>query len=204
MVTRRHLLGALGAALALPALSRPARADALSLERISGYLNGLRSVRTGFTQINDDGTISTGTLYIRRPGRARFEYDPPNRALVLAGGGQLAIFDPKSNVPPEQYPLARTPLKLILGTDIDLARADMVVARRFDGTATTIVAQDPDNPDLGTIELVFTGPPVELRQWVITGSDGVRTTVILGGLEEVADLPAGLFSIPGEMAERGL
>ncbi|RMD91487.1 MAG: outer membrane lipoprotein carrier protein LolA [Alphaproteobacteria bacterium] len=198
-LTRRTLL----ASLAALALAGPARAEPLSLDDISAYLNGLKAVKTGFTQIDDDGMISTGTLYIRRPGRARFEYDPPNRALVMAGGGTLAIFDDKSNLPPEQYPLARTPLKLILGRNIDLSRANMVVAHRSDGTTTSVVAQDPERPELGTIELVFTGPPVELRQWIITSSDGSRTTVILGGLEEVEDLPAGLFSIQWAMEERG-
>lgn len=89
-------------------------AEKLSLNEISKYLNALKSAKGAFTQINDDGTISTGTIYIRRPGRARFEYNPPDEALVVAGGGQLAIFDNKSNQPPEQYPLKRTPLNLIL------------------------------------------------------------------------------------------
>ena len=71
----------------------PAVAEKLSLNAISKYLNGLSTVKGAFTQINDDGTISTGTIYIKRPGRVRFEYDPPEAALVMAGGGQVAIFD---------------------------------------------------------------------------------------------------------------
>lgn len=199
MITRRTLLGGLAAAVTV----QPALAAPLSLSQLSAYLNSLRTVKTGFTQIADDGTISTGTLFIRRPGRARFEYDPPDKTLVMAGGGQVAVFDPKSNVPPEQYPLNQTPLKLILARNVNLARANMVMAHRSDGTTTSVVAQDPEHPDLGNIELVFSGPPVELRQWVITGSDGARTTVILGGLNAVGSLPAGLFSIPQEVARRG-
>lgn len=199
MTTRRSLL----ASLAAFAVAAPAAAAPLSLGEISAYLNGLTAAKAGFTQIDDDGMISTGTLYLHRPGRARFEYDPPNAALVIAGGGTVAIFDAKSNTPPEQYPLARTPLKLILGRNIDLERSRMVVAHRSDGTTTSVVAQDPEHPELGTIELVFTGPPVELRQWIITNADGSRTTVILGGLERTETLPAGLFSIQWAMEERG-
>jgi len=177
-------------------------AEQLTLDQISKYLNGLKSVKGAFTQINWDGTISTGTIFIRRPGRVRFEYDPPEEALVMAGGGQLAIFDAKSNQPPEQYPLKRTPLNLILKRNVDLGQANMVVGHEFDGTSTSVVAQDPDNPEHGSIRLVFSGPPVELRQWVITGADGTETTVVLGDMESGVQLPASLFSIPTEIEKR--
>ncbi len=181
----------------------PARAaEELSLDQISRYLNGLRTVQTDFTQINADGSISTGTIYISRPGKARFEYNPPNEALVIAGGQQLAIFDPKSNDGPTQYPLKRTPLKLILARDIDLTREDMVVGREFDGIATTITAQDPDNPEYGTITMTFTDSPIELRQWVVTDDVGDQTTVVLGVLNEVPDLSLDLFNINREIARR--
>ncbi len=190
--------------LALIALSLPAAAAGkLSLNEISRYLNSLTTVQGEFTQINDDGTISTGTIYIKRPGRIRFEYDPPERSLVMAGGGQVAIFDHKSNQPPEQYPLARTPLHLILERNVNLSRRNMVVGHSFDGTATTVKAQDPEHPDYGTIELVFTGDPVQLRKWIIKGSDGSKTTVVLGDTRQGTALASALFSIPTEMGKRG-
>jgi len=179
-----------------------ALADPLSLGAISRYLNGLSTAQGGFTQINDDGTISTGQIYIRRPGRIRFEYNPPDEALVMAGGGQVAIFDSKSNQPPEQYPLKRTPLNLILQRRVDLGRAGMVVGHTTDGTKTNVIARDPENPEIGTIQLVFTGPPVELRQWIIEGSDGSRTTVVLGDMKFGGGIPAIKFSIPSEIQSR--
>lgn len=198
--TRRFMLATPLLLAAMPASA----AEKLSLNQISNYFNGLRTAKGGFTQINDDGSISTGTLYIRRPGRARFEYDPPAEALVMAGGGQVAIFDAKSNQPPEQYPLKRTPLNLILMQKVDLARANMVVGHDFDGTTTSVTAQDPENPEYGNIRMVFSGPPVQLRQWVITNGDGSETTVILRDLDNAAQLETSLFSIPTEIDKRGL
>ena len=96
----------------------------------------------------------------------------------------------------------RTPLTLILERNVDLGRRDMVVGHSYDGTATSVVAQDPDNPEFGSIRLVFTGPPVQLRQWVITGSDGSETTVILRDTQEGAQMAATLFSIPIEVQKR--
>ena len=177
-------------------------ADKLSLSQISRYLNGLRTVQGAFTQINDDGSVSGGQIFIHRPGRVRFEYQ--DRALVMAGGGQVAIFDPKSNQPPEQYPLRRTPLNLILKNNVSLGRENMVVGHSFDGTTTSVTAQDPEHPEYGNIRMVFTGPPVELRQWVITNQDGSQSTVILRDVVRDASLRPSLFSIPTEMQRRGL
>jgi len=169
-------------------------AEQLSLNEISGYLNAMTTAKTSFTQINDDGSLSTGKLYIHRPGRMRFEYDPPDSGTVVAGAGSVAIFDSKSNQPPETYPLKRTPLSVILARRVDLTRANMVVGHGFDGTTTVIQTQDPENPDYGNLELMFTGNPVELRKWVVHDSAGGRTTVILGALETGMRLPIKLFS----------
>jgi outer membrane lipoprotein-sorting protein len=180
----------------------PAWAAKISLAALSDYLNGLTTVESDFTQINSDGSISTGKIYIKRPGRVRFEYAPPDRSLVIAGGQQVAIFDAKSNQPPEQYPLKRTPLNLILAEKIDLARASMVVGHTEDGTSTRVRAQDPEHPEYGSIELVFTGSPVELRQWVITDDLGAQTTVILGELRKGGEMGARLFDITAETTAR--
>ena len=184
------------------ALALPAAAERISLGALSRYLNGFETAKAQFTQINADGTLSTGTLYMHRPGRVRFEYDPPDNALVLAGGGQVAVFDPKSNTPPEQYPLSRTPLSLILARTVDLGRSGMVVAHDSDGPTTSVTAQDPEHPEIGTIRLVFTADPVELRQWVITDDVGAQTTVVLGALEKGVSLGSGLFNIVQETERR--
>lgn len=168
-------------------------AEKLSLAQISAYLNGFKTAQSPFTQINDDGSLSTGTLYLSRPGKARFEYDPPNSAIVVAGAGTVVIHDPKSNQPPESYPLNRTPLSIILAERVDLGRAHMVVAHGFDGTSTIVTAQDPENPDYGSIDLMFTDNPVELRKWVIHDGGGGQTTVILGALETGIELRGSLF-----------
>ena len=194
----RFLLAA--ALMALSAL--PAAAEKLSLNEISRYLNGLTTLQAAFTQINADSTISTGTIMIQRPGRARFDYNPPNETLVIAGGGQLGVFDGKSNTGPEQYPLKETPLNLILAANVNLARSGMVVRHSYDGTATTVTAQDPDHPDYGNIQLMFTASPVELRQWVITDSGGAQTTVILGELTKGMRFPTATFSINAERDKR--
>ena len=164
----------------------PAAAQKLSLNQISQYLNSIQSAKSPFTQINGDGSISTGTIYIKRPGKARFEYNPPEQALVLAWSGAVYIFDRKVGGQPETYPLSQTPLSIILARNVNLGRAGMVTGHGYDGTATTVTAQDPKRPEYGSIQMKFTGNPVELRQWIITDGNGSKTTVVLGGLQKTS------------------
>jgi len=195
-------LRALLAPFALVALSAPAFADKIPLGDLSAYLNSLATVQSDFTQVNADGTVSLGKIFIKRPGRVRFEYAPPDKSLVLASAETVAIFDAKSNQPPEEYPLRRTPLNLILAPRIDLGRAKMVVGHKEVENTTRVVAQDPEHPEYGTIELVFTADPIALRQWVITDDLGQQTTVILGELTPVSNLAASLFNIVEEKSRR--
>jgi outer membrane lipoprotein-sorting protein len=188
--------------LALATLALPASAQAIPLAELSRYFNGFSTAEAQFTQVNPDGTLSTGRVFIRRPGRMRFEYDPPENSLVIAAGGTLAVFDPRSNAGPNEYPLARTPLNLILAPQVDLTRARMVVAHRAEGPTTVVVAQDPDNPEYGTLQMVFSAQPTELRQWRVTDDAGRETTVILGDLRTGGNLAPRLFDIVAEQAAR--
>ena len=204
MMNRRTALMAPLLALGFaPFAARPLWAEPIPLAQLSAYLNGLTTAEADFTQINADGSISKGRLYIRRPGRVRFEYAPPDRSLVMAGGGQVAIFDAKSNQPPEQYPLRRTPLNLILAERVDLGAARMVVGHYEAQDGTRVVAQDPQAPEYGTIELVFARDPVALTSWVITDDLGNRTTIVLDRMVTGMNLPASLFNITLETERRG-
>ena len=190
---------ALSLALILGATSAWAQ-DKLPLSAISDYFNELKTAQGSFSQINDDGTVSTGMLYLHRPGRMRFEYDPPNSGVVLAGGSRVTIYDPKSNQPPETYALKRTPLSVILARTVDLSRANMVVGHGTEGDLTVVRAQDPENPEYGFIDLMFSADPIALRKWVIHDGAGSQTTVILDDLKTGMPLSANLFSGQGGSA----
>ncbi len=194
---KRRLFLTLAATLTVTGL--PAMAQQLSLNQVSAYLNGLQTAQGGFTQINADGTLSTGQIYIKRPGRIRFEYNAPDNSLVMAGGGQVAIFDPRSNTGPDRYPLNQTPLKIILDRNVDFGAARMVTGHTSDGTTTTVTAQDPDHPEYGTIQMVFTANPVELRQWIVTDDVGSQTTVILNDMTAGGSINDIKFNITSEM-----
>ncbi|KAA2313387.1 outer membrane lipoprotein carrier protein LolA [Pseudooceanicola sediminis] len=174
------------------AMALPATAAPISLSAISKYLNGMTTAEAKFTQIAGDNSVSTGTLYIKRPGRMRFEYDPPEATRVIASAGAVKIFDPKTEST-ETYPLSRTPLSIILDSNVDLGRANMVTDHREQGPSTVVRAQDPEHPEYGFIEMVFTDNPVELRQWVVHDDSGSQTTIALGELRTGMNLSTTLF-----------
>ena len=180
----------------------PVAAEKISLNEISSYFNAMTTAEAPFSQMTDEGETSTGRLFIRRPGRMRFEYDPPEKTLVVVGGGQVAVFDPKSRDEPLRFPLRHSPLNLVLEREVDLAQRNMVVAHFEAESQTAVTLQDPENPDYGFIQLIFTDNPVQLRQWIVQDNSGGRTQIILDSLTEGGRLSNVLFNIQHEMQKR--
>ena len=183
-------------------LAAPAYAEKISLAQISSYFNKLSTAQANFTQFNDDKSISTGKLIIKRPGRIRFEYELPSLALVIVGGGQVAVFDPKANEGPTRFPLSQTPMKIILKNKVDLGQEDMVVGHMVDGLNTLLILQDPKHPNRGTIQLIFSENPIKLRQWIIDDNVGNVTKVIIGDWNEGQRISNVLFNIQAEIQKR--
>ena len=84
-----------------------------------------------------------------------------------------------------------------------LGRAEMVVGHGEVENTTRVIAQDPENPEYGTIELIFSHDPVALTSWVITDDLGNRTTVVLDRMVLGGDIPSSLFNITIETQKRG-
>ena len=183
-------------------LAAPAHAEKISLAQISSYFNKLSTAQANFTQFNDDKSISTGKLIIKRPGRIRFEYELPSLALVIVGGGQVVVFDPKANEGPTRFPLSQTPMKIILKNKVDLGQEDMVVGHTVDGLNTLLTLQDPKHPNRGTIQLIFSENPIKLRQWIIDDNVGNVTKVIIGDWTEGQRISNVLFNIQAEIQKR--
>lgn len=190
-------------ALAMALLASPVSAERISLPELSTYINTIDADKARFEQVNSDGSRVTGTLYLRRPGRARFEYDPPNEdTLVLAGGGSVAIFDGRGSARPDKYPLRRTPLNLILSRNVDLTRTSMVTGHGEQDGRTIVQAQDPDHPEYGKIYLYFDNSPLRLSEWLIISEFGEQTRVILEPFTPVNRMSPQLFDIDRETARR--
>ena len=87
--------------------------------------NGVTTLEGNFVQVGHDGELSEGQFYLRRPGRIRFEYQPPNQALVIADGTWVGVYDTRLNTL-DRIPLGQTPLSILLKKRVDLRRENAV------------------------------------------------------------------------------
>ncbi|MFD1880652.1 LolA family protein [Paracoccus pacificus] len=196
MKTLRRLAAPAAALVLSLGMSLPAMAEKIPLNEISRYLNSIKTAAADFTQVNSNGSVQKGKLYIHRPNRVRFEYAGKDKSLVLASAGQVAVFDAKSDQGPQQYPLSQTPLSIILAENVNLGRAKMVTGYTERKNTTVVTAQDPANPQYGNIQMVFSANPTTLRQWVITDNAGKKTTVVLGDMQTGVTIKPSAFAIP--------
>lgn len=190
---RRALLLAAG----LLALSRHARAalppgDRELVARIEAWLQGITTLRARFTQLAPDGRMSTGRVFLHRPGRLRFDYDPPSKLMLIATDWRLVLVDSAAkqvNV----LPLAQTPLAFLLDEEVRLSGAIEVrsLERRAGEIALEVVRAA--EPDQGRVVLVFAQDPLELRRWAVTDPQGLTTTLLLEEPELGIALDPALF-----------
>jgi outer membrane lipoprotein-sorting protein len=189
---RRFLLGL--AALPPPAVAltpRPAAAqpapplserDRADIARVEAYLNGLRTLRARFLQIAQNGASAEGTAWIWRPGRMRFEYDPPEPLLLVASHGQFMLYDRELRQP-STVPVSATPLAFLLRENLRLA-GDITPTRvERGGSFLRVTLHRTGAPAEGRLTLVFQDYPIELRQWQVVDAQARETRVSLSRIE---------------------
>ena len=198
-LTRRTLAFALAALpLAAPALAaRPqiaplTEAERALVDKATAYLQGLTEAKAHFTQTDARGGVSQGTLYLQRPGKARFAYDPPSGLLVVADGHNVSIANSQLKTF-DRYPLMATPLSIFLARQVRLDKGIVIsnVSRMADGFSIT--ARDGKKEAEGQITLTFSDNPMALAGWTVTDAQGASTRIRLTGLDRAGGLDQSLF-----------
>lgn len=163
--------------------------------RVSAYLSSLRTLAGNFVQVGPDGSRSTGEFYIQKPGKVRFEYDPPSPIAMISDGSSLVVRDTKLATQ-DVYPLAQTPLRYLLSDRIDLMRDTNVVAVTSDDLYISVTIEEKQAL-VGTSRLMLMVGVKDgkLKQWTITDPQGYDTTVAIYNLNATAKLDPALFKI---------
>ena len=175
------------AALAQSGLSEADRAD---VARIEDYLNGFSSLQSRFIQVGPRGDVAVGDFFLRRPGKLRFQYDPPVPLLVVADGFRLILHDSELNHT-NAWPVAATPLAPLLKETVDFSGFE--AAMRRDPGVLRLTLVDPEHADEGSVTLVFQDQPLALRQWVVVDARKMSTVVTLDSISYEPDLANALF-----------
>ena len=190
-MVRRSVL-ALGLLFPFAAHAQSTPQDRTDLARVETYLNSLRNLHSRFLQVAPNGATSEGQAWLSRPGRLRFQYDPPSPFLLVGGSGLLVFYDAKlkqtSNIP-----LDSTPLGILLQDNLRLSGEVTVtkVARPPGQLQVSLVRTR--SPQDGTLTLIFADQPLALRQWVVLDAQRQETRVTLYNVEMGGTFDPKLF-----------
>ncbi len=169
---------------------KEARAE--DIERAEKYLQDMKTAQARFVQTTHDGTQLVGTFYLSRPGKLRFEYDPPIENFVVADGAFIYFYDADLE---EQTnaPIQTTLANFFLRKDFSLSD-DLIVkeAKEAAGLLQITVIQ-AEEPDAGSITFAFGTKPFELKKWRVIDGQGLITEVELFYLKTGVALDSSLF-----------
>lgn len=202
LVGRRNALAA-GLMFAAAAAVFPGSAGAVATaetggstaiaQKIADHFSAIRTMEGKFVQFGPTGQQTGGTFYIERPGKLRFNYEPPSNFKVIADGNSVVINNPRLKTW-EAFPLSKTPLKLLLDKHIDLT-GDEVLSVQSEPDLTTIKLRNKTLFGNSTVTMMFDPKTYDLKQWTITDPRGKNTTVMIFNVQEGVKIDPSLFKI---------
>jgi len=166
--------------------------DRETLARLVDYLNRIDTLKSRFVQVSSNGAYAEGDLYLDRPGRMRFEYDPPHPALLIANGVTLLYYD-RELKQATFLPLWETPLWFLIREEIDLDEGVELKGIERGAATIRVTLQLSEDGGEGQVTLVFGDRPVSLHSWEIEDAQGIMTQVSLVNPQFGATVEDSLF-----------
>lgn len=177
--------------------SQPGLAESLSgapkkaeIEKAENYLKSLNTARAGFIQQSHNGFQASGTFYLDRPGKLRFDYE--NDDFIVADGFLIYFYDAELQ---EQThaPIGQTLADFLLRKDLAL-NDEIIVEDVFKNKDFSVLTlKQAEDEGAGSLELVFTNNPYQIVQWRVTDAQGLITNVELHNLRTGVELSDTLF-----------
>ncbi|MBX6323048.1 MAG: outer membrane lipoprotein carrier protein LolA [Rhodospirillaceae bacterium] len=195
------LVPAFGAETPAPTGTQLSARDQQDIDRVEAYLNGIKTMKARFQQFSQQGGLTRGWIFLRRPGQVRVQYDPPTPVVLVSDGTMVNYYDSELDQL-NQVPLSSSPLWFLLRPNVRLNR-DVTVNRieRAPG-ALKITLTQTDEPDTGAVSLVFRDPPLELMHWYIRDQQGQEIQVALYDTQFDVPLENALFQTPRTRRQR--
>ena len=184
MFSASFLARALVPAVAIVGVAGPGMASpATDLRAVENHLAQTQTLVSDFTQTDGKNRQLTGTLSLKRPGRIRFEYGRGANMLLVANGKMLSFIDYEVGQK-NSWPVAKSPLAVLLSANPELGRIARVVPSN-DPRVVVVRARDARRPEFGTLVLAFTrgaGPAgLKLEGWTAIDAQNKTTRVRLSG-----------------------
>lgn len=148
------------------------------VSKIEAFVNSITTIEADFVQMSGNGGFARGTLYLQRPGRMRFEYDPPTPYLLVSDGTFFIFVD--TELEQVTYlPLSQTPAHLLLRENFSLSEGLILTGFKEEGSVVKVEVADSGEPDLGRLTLTFNRNPLSLKSWTVLDPQAQRIQVTL-------------------------
>lgn len=176
-----------------PAVAPLASPDlAAAVEKAETYLRGLKTAKSRFLQTAPNGKQAIGTFYLNRPGKLRFEYDPPIKDFVVADGFFIYFYDGKLGEQ-SNAPIGQTLADFLLRPELKLSGDIKVTEGRRSGGLLMLTLTQAEDPAAGSLVLGFEEQPMRLKKWRVIDATNAVVEVELFQVEENIPLQSGLF-----------
>lgn len=187
--------------LAAPAAALT-EAETAAVKKAESYLNAMGSLQARFLQVNPDGSVAEGDLFVSRPGKMRINYDPPTQMLVVADGVWFIYVDKEVNEA-SYIDLDESPAGLMLKQNLSFTGPGVILKDVKLGPGTVeITAAQAKNEAQGRVTFVFADAPFELRQWRVIDPQNKEVTVTLFDAKAGVPLDKNLFVYAKPDAQR--
>lgn len=163
-----------------------------TIARVEKYLTGLTTIISDFTQVAPDGSIATGKFYLQRPGKMRWQYNPPTPVLMVADGKVLTYYDYELQQV-NYIRLDSTIISFLAQKDIRFDRNVGIMDVKQENNVIRVKLAQKEKSDEGTLTLEFSDKPLAIRNMVITDATQQVTTVSLNHATYGSALDAEMF-----------
>lgn len=157
---------------------------AAEIKRVESYLSSISSVVSDFGQLSADGTKATGKFFLKRPGKMRWQYNPPTPVLLVSNGKVVTYYD--AGLDQVTYVgVDDTLAGFIAQKDIRLESASTHLTNfevANDGTIRATVVQKK-KPTEGSLTLEFGDKPLQIKGMTTVDAAGSRTVVTFTNLQ---------------------
>lgn len=163
-----------------------------TIARVENYLSGLTSIISEFTQVAPDGALTSGKFFLERPGRMRWQYNPPTPVLMVANGSEMIYYDYEL----EQLthiPLDSTLVGFLAQSKISFSNSVGIISFEEKTGSIRIGIAQREKPTDGQLVLEFSDKPLLIRNMVVTDTSGQITTVSLNNANFGAKIDEKLF-----------
>jgi outer membrane lipoprotein-sorting protein len=163
---------------------------------VNSALTKLKQFSAKFSQTDQNGQSVSGQLTVLRPGRLRFDYNPPSALKIIADGNNVAVIDERLGTR-DLYSIGLTPLKFLLSRTIDLGREFKISDIRVEPDRLILEAEDSATfGGSSQINLIFDRKTLLLRSWTVTDPQGYAVTIKLSQIDTKHEPDSMGFVIP--------